>query len=113
MRDEDRTRLRHMIDSAQAVLQFMAGRTRPQLDADQMLLFAVVHAVQVLGEAASKVTPELRAAHPGIPWAAIVGMRNRLVHAYFDIDTDVVWVATSKEIPALLPRLQALLAATL
>ncbi|MBI5719209.1 MAG: DUF86 domain-containing protein [Burkholderiales bacterium] len=54
--------------------------------------------------------PQPRRRHPGIPWSAIVGMRNRLVHAYFDIDADVFWTAATKEIPALLPRLQALAA---
>ncbi len=86
MRDEDRVRVRHMIESAEAALRFVAGRTRRDLDTDEMLLFAVVRAVEVLGEAASKVTLETRAAHVDIPWSAIVGMRNRLVHAYFDID---------------------------
>lgn len=110
MQDEDRTRIRHMIESAEAALRFVAGRTRTELDTDQMMLFAVVRAVEVLGEAASRVTLETRAAHSDIPWSAIVGMRNRLVHAYFDIDRDVVWTAATKEIPALLPRLQALAA---
>ena len=112
MRDEDLTRLRHMIQSAEAALRFVAGRTRPDLETDEMLLFAVVRAVEVLGEAASKVTSETRAAHGDIPWSAIVGMRNRLVHAYFEIDLDVVWTAATTEIPALLPRLQALAASS-
>lgn len=99
-----------MIDAAQAVSRFVARRTRADLDQDQMLLFAVVHAVQVLGEAASKVTPDTRIAHADIPWAAIVGMRNRLVHAYFDVDTELVWVAATQEIPALLQRLKAVVA---
>ncbi len=112
MRDENRARLRHMLDAAESVLRFVAGRARPELDTDQMLLFAVVHAVQIRGEAASKVSPEARAAHADVPWAAIVGMRNRLVHAYFTIDPDVVWTAATQEIPALLPRLQALVASS-
>lgn len=112
MRDEDRIRVRHMIESAEAALRFVAGRTRPDLDADQMLLFALVRAVEILGEAASKVSLEARAAHGDIPWTAIIGMRNRLVHAYFNINADVVWVAATQEIPALLPQLQALAASS-
>jgi len=91
MRDEDRTRVRHMIEAAETALRFVAGRTRQDLGADQMLLFAVIRAVEILGEAASKVTADTRAEHGDIPWPAIVGMRNRLVHAYFDIDPDIVW----------------------
>ena len=110
MQDEDLIRVRHMIESAEAALRFVVGRTRPDLDADQMLLFAVVRAVEILGEAAGKVSLETQAAHGDIPWPAIIGMRNRLVHAYFNINLDVVWTAATKEIPALLPRLQALAA---
>jgi len=71
-----------------------------------MLLFALVRAVEVIGEAASKVSDETRMAHAGIPWKAIIGMRNRLVHAYFDIDPDILWVAATVEIPALLDQLK-------
>jgi len=70
-----------------------------------MLLFAVVRAVEIVGEAASKVTEETREKHPHIPWRAIVGMRNRLIHAYFEIDMDMVWVAATQEIPVLLSQL--------
>lgn len=73
-----------------------------------MLLFAVVRAVEIIGEAASKVSAETRTAHRGIPWSAIIGMRNRLVHAYFEINTDVLWVAVTEEIPVLLSQLRTL-----
>jgi uncharacterized protein with HEPN domain len=91
MNVEDRLRLSHMIDAAESVLSFMAGRQRSDLDDDRMLLFAVVRAIEVIGEAASKVSEEFRAISPGVPWKAIVGMRNRLIHGYFDIDTEIVW----------------------
>jgi uncharacterized protein with HEPN domain len=108
MNAEDRVRLLHMIEAAQAASNFVAGRTRMDLEADQMLLFAVVRAIEVLGEAANKVSTEVRRANPNIPWKAIVGMRNRLIHAYFDVDTDMVWETVQVEIPGLLPLLQAL-----
>lgn len=73
-----------------------------------MLLFAVVRAIEVLGEAANKVSADVRLADATIPWKAIVGMRNRLIHAYFDIDTDMVWETVQVEIPAVLAHLQAL-----
>jgi uncharacterized protein with HEPN domain len=73
-----------------------------------MLLFALVRAIEVVGEAASKISEETRATHTGIPWRAIIGMRNRLIHAYFDINTAIVWQPVTQEIPALLPQLRAL-----
>lgn len=108
MRADDRVRLQHMIEACEAVAQFVAGRVRADLDNDLMLTFAVVRAVEIIGEAASKISEETRGAHPEIPWRAIVGMRNRLVHAYFEIDADVVWVAATEEVPALLAQLRAL-----
>lgn len=110
MRGDDRVRLRHMLDAAEHAVQFMADRDRSDLDEDRMLLFAVVRAIEVIGEAASRISEETRAAHAGIPWRAIVGMRNRLIHAYFEIDTGIVWETVTQEIPAILPQLRALAA---
>jgi uncharacterized protein with HEPN domain len=64
-----------------------------------MLLFAILRAIEVIGEAASKVTDETRAASPGVPWTSIIGMKNRLIHGYFDIDSDVVWKTVTEEMP--------------
>jgi uncharacterized protein with HEPN domain len=108
MRFEDVARIRHMIDASETVRQFMSGRQRADLDSDRMLLFAVVRAIEVVGEAAGKVTEETRADAQDIPWSAIVSMRNRLIHGYFDIDTEIVWKTVSRELPDLLPRLQHL-----
>ena len=82
MRPEDAIRIRHMIDAAEITQRFIAGRQRGDLDGNQMLLFALVRAVEIIGEAASRVTPETRSASPNVPWPAIVAMRNRLIHAY-------------------------------
>ena len=108
MRDEDRVRVVHMIGAARDALDFMTGRTRAHLDSDRMLLFAVVRAIEIVGEAASKVSEQTKSAHPQVPWQAIAGMRNRLVHAYFDIDRDIVWVTATKEVPALLQMLRTM-----
>ena len=108
MSAEDLVRLRHMVEAAQSAINFMSGRDRADLNQDRMLLFAVTRAIEIVGEAASKMSDETRSAHDGIPWKAIVGMRNRLVHAYFDINVDVVWQTVTVEIPHLLPELVAL-----
>jgi uncharacterized protein with HEPN domain len=109
MLDEDRVRVLHMVDATDSLAQFIAGKKRADLDADRMLLFAMVRAIEVVGEAASRVTNETKTAAPNVPWAAIVGMRNRLIHGYFDIDADVIWKTATEEIPALLRTLKALL----
>jgi uncharacterized protein with HEPN domain len=65
-----------------------------------MLLFAVVRAIEILGEAASQISAETRATHAGIPWRAIIGMRNRLIHAYSEINTEIIWQTVTQEFPA-------------
>jgi uncharacterized protein with HEPN domain len=110
MRPDDRARLLHMIEAAEAVSNFVNGRLRQDLDTDAMLLFALVRAVEVFGEAAAKVSPSAKAASPNIPWPQIVAMRNRLIHAYFDIDHNILWRTASEEIPTLLPDLNSLIA---
>lgn len=108
MRVEDAIRIRHMIDAAESAQRFVAGRVRAALDQDEMLRFALVHAVQVIGEAASKVSSDCRLALPGVPWAAITGMRNRLVHAYFDIETELLWSTVQKDLAELLTELKSI-----
>jgi uncharacterized protein with HEPN domain len=107
MRDNDHVRILHMVDAAESVELVAAGRKRGDLDTDRMLLFAIVRAIEVIGEAASKVTNETQDESPEVPWASIVGMRNRLIHGYFDIDSDVVWKTVTDEIPGLLRSLRA------
>jgi len=108
MRPDDRNRILHMIEAAEAVLEFTAGRTAPDLDNDRMLLFALLRAIEVLGEAASKISPETRAASGTVPWKQIIATRNRLIHGYFDIDRGIVWKTATEEIPSLLIQLRPL-----
>ena len=96
-----------MIEAAETIQRFITGRQRCDLDIDEMLLFALIRAVEIIGEAASKLSQETRSATPSVPWWAIVAMRNRLIHAYFDIDRDILWRTVSEEIPALLHLLRA------
>lgn len=110
MRDEDRIRVIHMVDAAESAMHFLSGRNRDDLDRDQMLLFAVVRAIELIGEAANKISLETRAATTQVPWAAIVSMRNRLIHGYADIDRAVLWNTATQEVPTLLPLLRALVA---
>jgi uncharacterized protein with HEPN domain len=95
-----------MIEACESVQRFIQGRRRPDFESDQMLLFAVVRAIEVLGEAAGKVSEDTRSAYPEIPWPEIINMRNRLIHGYFDIDVDIVWNTASIELPALLTDLR-------
>jgi uncharacterized protein with HEPN domain len=109
MQPEDRVRLQHMRDAAREAIGFAANRERADLDSDRQLLLSLVKDIEIIGEAASRIGPETRAAHASLPWAAIIGMRNRLVHAYFDIDPDVVWNTIESDLRPLLAAVQTIL----
>ncbi len=98
-----------MLDAAREACSFAAGHTRPDLDTHRMLVLALLKSIEIIGEAAARVTPDTRVAYPSIPWAAIVGMRNRLVHGYFDVDLDIVWATVDRELPALIRQLESVL----
>jgi uncharacterized protein with HEPN domain len=72
MKPDDRIRLRHIVDALNSTIRFTVGRRRGDLDEDEMLAFALVHALQIVGEATSKISIETREEHPQIPWASII-----------------------------------------
>ena len=109
MNERDETRLRDMLDEARLAQTFMQDRSRPDLDTDALLSHAVVRALEIIGEAAARVTPETRALYPQIDWQNIVGMRNRIVHDYNNVDLDIVWETTNIRIPEIIEQLEAIL----
>jgi len=108
MRVDDGVRIRHMIEAAESVARFLTGRQRQDLDDDEMLRFALTRAIEIMGEAAGRVSPETQNTVTEVPWNEVIGMRNRLVHAYFDVDLDILWTTAQEAVPALLEKLTAL-----
>ena len=106
MSPDDRWRVRHMVDAAEQALAFVQGRHRTDLDGDAMLRLALTRAVEIVGEAAAQVSDAGRTEFPDVPWPHIVGMRNRLVHAYFDINPDILWDTVLLALPGLLTQLR-------
>lgn len=98
-----------MVDAAEHALAFVQGRDRADLDSDVMLRLALTRAVEIVGEAAAQVSDAGRTEFPDVPWPHIVGMRNRLVHAYFDINPDILWDTVLLALPQLLAQLRGLL----
>lgn len=97
-----------MLDAARDALRFAVGRDRADLDTDRQLLLSIVKSIEIIGEAASKVSAEARQSHADIPWHAIVTMRNRLVHGYFDIDHEVVWQTIVSDLPELIRQMEGI-----
>ena len=99
-----------MLEMAQRVQRLIAGKSRETLEADDMLLgLAVIRGLEVIGEAASKISDELQNTNPQIPWKKITGMRNYLIYAYMNVDFDIVWDSVTQSIAELIPHLEALL----
>jgi uncharacterized protein with HEPN domain len=94
-----------MRDAAVTALAFASGRTRDDLEADVMLQFALTRALEIIGEAAARMSDETRASYPKIPWNQVVGMRNRLIHGYFDVDLDILWRTVNENLGALIVTL--------
>ena len=102
----DRERLQHMYDAAVDVRAYVRGRMRDDLEHDSMLRRATVNALQVIGEAAARVTDDGRAKVPSLPWGQIVAARNILVHVYWGIDADQIWNMATQDIPTLISELE-------
>ena len=106
---DDRTRLQHILEAAHKIVAFTEGESRESLEADEKLQLSLVRLIEIIGEAASKISSELKQRHTLVPWPAIVGMRNRLVHAYFQIDLDVVWDTATLAVPELIRQIETVL----
>ncbi len=108
MPPEDLTRLRHMLDSAQEAADLIKGKIREDLDRDRLLNLALVRLLEIVGEAASRVTIPTRLKYPNIPWAPIVSLRNRLIHGYDAVDMDILWKILVEDLPGLIGQLQGI-----
>ena len=102
----DTDRLYHMIASAKEAIDYIQNKTRDDLDSDRQLVHCLVRCLEITGEAASKISAQLKIDNPQIPWEYIIGMRNRLVHAYFDINLDIVWRTVKEELPELIENIE-------
>ena len=107
MHKDDEIRLRHMLDAAREATFFVRGSTRSDLNIDRKLALALVKNIEIVGEAATKITEFTRRRLPELPWEQIVGMRHRLVLDYSDINLDIVWKTTQEELPELIAVLES------
>ena len=98
--------IRQMGESAREAIELAAGRNRVDLHSNRLLSLALVRLLEVLGEAARRVPPEVQQLHPDIPWAEVIGMRNRLIHGYDQVDHDIVWAVVANDLPSLVAALE-------
>lgn len=101
-------RLRDILEAIAAVDRYL-DRGQVAFERDELLQGWFVRNLQIIGEAARALPEEIRALAPEVPWPKVIGMRNVLVHGYFDIDADIVWEAATRDLPALRPAIEGLL----
>jgi uncharacterized protein with HEPN domain len=108
MPPDDSVYLGHMLDLASKAAQKVAGLSKDAYEEDENLRLALAHPVQMIGEAARRVSAKTRGAHPEVPWADIVGMRSKIVHDYMNVDEDIVWEVATRDLPTLVEALERL-----
>jgi len=106
MFEDDSTRVQHILDAAKEAVRFAEGRHRAELDTDRMLSLSLVRLMEIIGEAARGISAEFRQNHPELPLKKMVGMRDRLIHGYFDVNLDVVWQTVTEDLASLIVQLE-------
>ena len=91
-----------MLEEAQRAVEFTRGMGKAEFLADTRTIYAVVRCINIIGEAANAVSEDARDGLPEVPWHAVRGMRNRLIHEYFEVDLSVLWNTVDKRIPQLI-----------
>ena len=99
-----------MLDSSEAILSFIKNKTREQLDTDRLLASGIIRELEILGEAANHVSKDTQKSFPEIPWKQLISMRNTLIHAYFDVDYDIVWKTINDDLPPFYHQIKKIIA---
>jgi uncharacterized protein with HEPN domain len=110
MAGDDRLTAEQMLAAVRRIRDVVRGQTRQAFEADEIRQLALLHLIQMLGEAASRTSAAFRDAHPELPWGQMVGMRNRIVHGYDHLDPDIVWRVATEDVEPVLAALERMLA---
>jgi uncharacterized protein with HEPN domain len=106
---DDAIGLRHMLDHAREAAALVQNTTRGDLHTNRVLSLALVRLLEIVGEAATRVSEDLRARHPQIAWRQIISLRNRLIHGYDAVDLDILWQILHEDVPQLITNLERLI----
>jgi uncharacterized protein with HEPN domain len=104
----DEAYLADVVIAARKAVAYARAMDKEAFIADDRTQQAVIHMIQIIGEAARQLSPEFKASHPEVPWSRMVGMRHRLVHEYFNVDVDIVWEVLHCDLPDLIPQIEPL-----
>jgi uncharacterized protein with HEPN domain len=101
--------LNHILDSIILIEEFTANFSFEEFKKDRKTIYAVIRSFEIIGEASSKLSRELRDKYPGIPWRSIIGLRNVLIHEYFGVDIEAVWENIKQNLPELKKQIKFIL----
>lgn len=103
---DDDLRLQHMLDHAREAIELTEAGERDDLDSDRVLSLALVRLLEIIGEAAGRVSEEKQRQLSGVPWLQIISLRNRLIHGYDSVDMDVLWEIIRGDLPGFIDELE-------
>lgn len=105
-RHDDQVSMRQMLDHAREAVDITRSKSRENLDRDRLLNLALTRLIEIIGEAANRIRNDTQLKHPEIPWPQIIAMRNRVIHAYDEVDLNVLWDVIELDLPPLVEQLQ-------
>ena len=105
-RHDDQVSMRQMLDHAREAVDITKSKSRVDLDRDRLLSLAVTRLIEIIGEAANRIGSDTQLKHPEIPWAQIIALRNRVIHAYDEVDLNVLWDVIELDLPPMIEQLQ-------
>jgi len=107
---DDRQRLLDILESIENIGRYVHDENEPRIFAeDELLQVWVIHHLQIIGEAASRISEAFREKHSEVAWGGMIGMRHVLVHGYFETNTNIVWKAVERDLPVLKPQIESML----
>jgi uncharacterized protein with HEPN domain len=109
MKKRDRASLADILEAAERILEYTKGLGKADIEADKMVQDAVVRRFEIIGEAAKRLSAELKSEHPDLDWAAMAGMRDVLIHEYDVVDIGIVWDTLASDVPKIVDYLRGIL----
>ena len=108
MAKDDWVYVGYILDQAEKALDLVLGKEKSQFDSDLTLRLSLTHLLQIIGEAARKISEEFKQQYPQIPWKEMIGMRHKVVHDYMDVDEEIVLLTVKQRLPGLVEELKSL-----